>query len=125
MSRKVQKHRKYSPQFKLCVILDIREHGLSYHEAVRKYWHTKTRRQEDNFRKQVSSWDRIYLEEGEQGLMKERRGRKNSGKTKEESNKPIENDLVAENQRLRMELEYLKKLSALVLAEEQEKNKKQ
>ena len=34
-------------------------------------------------------------------------------------------DLIAENQRLKTELEYLKKLSALVLAEEQEKNKKQ
>ena len=39
--------------------------------------------------------------------------------------KSVEEDLIAENQRLRMEIEYLKKLSALVLAEEQEKNKKQ
>ena len=39
--------------------------------------------------------------------------------------KNIEEDLIAENQRLRMEIEYLKKLSALVLAEEQKNSKKQ
>ena len=33
-------------------------------------------------------------------------------------------DLIAENQRLRMEIEYLKKLSTLVLAEEQKNGKK-
>ena len=38
--------------------------------------------------------------------------------------KKIEEDLIAENQRLRMEIEYLKKLSALVLAEERENGKK-
>ena len=41
--------------------------------------------------------------------------------------KSVERDLIRENQWLRMENEYLKKLRALVLAEEQEqkKNKKQ
>ena len=38
--------------------------------------------------------------------------------------KKVEEDLIAENQRLRMEIEYLKKLSALVLAEEQKNGKK-
>ena len=40
-----------------------------------------------------------------------------------ESKELIE-DLIAENQRLRMEIEYLKKLSALVLAEEQKNGKR-
>ncbi len=59
--------------------------------------------------------------------MKKRRGRGNKGKTGRppKLDKKVEEDLVAENQRLRMEIEYLKKLSALVLAEEREKNKKQ
>ena len=35
-----------------------------------------------------------------------------------------EEDLIAENQRLRMEIEYLKKLSALVLAEERKNGKR-
>lgn len=37
--------------------------------------------------------------------------------------KKVEEDLIAENQRLRMEIEYIKKLSALVLAEERENGK--
>ena len=58
--------------------------------------------------------------------MRERRGRKSTGRpSKKRLDKSVEEDLIAENQRLRMEIEYLKKLSALVLAEEQEKNKKQ
>ena len=38
--------------------------------------------------------------------------------------KQVKEDLIAENQRLRMEIEYLKKLSALVLAEEQKNGKR-
>ncbi len=71
-------------------------------------------------------WERIYLEEGAAGFMKERRGRSSKNKSgKKPLDKSVEEDLIAENQRLKMELEYLKKLSALVLAEEREKNKKQ
>ena len=36
----------------------------------------------------------------------------------------VEEDLIAENQRLRMEIDYLKKLSALVLAEERKNGKR-
>ncbi|HEY8443807.1 MAG TPA: hypothetical protein VIL24_03310 [Clostridia bacterium] len=36
----------------------------------------------------------------------------------------IEEDLIAKNQRLKMELEYLKKLNALVLADERKNDKK-
>ena len=61
--------------------------------------------------------------------MKERRGRacKANGANKgrpPKLDKKVEEDLIAENQRLKMELEYLKKLSALVLAEEQKSSKK-
>lgn len=53
--------------------------------------------------------------------MKERRGRGSKG-ISPKLDKKVEEDLIAENQRLRMEIEYLKKLSALVLAEEREKS---
>ena len=77
-------------------------------------------------------WERIYLEEGAAGLMTERRGRKSTGiPRKKPLDKEIENDLIAENQRLKerleyleMENEYLKKLDALVRAEEQQNSKK-
>ncbi len=68
--------------------------------------------------------------------MKERRGRacKESSPRKgrpPKLDKKIEEDLIAENQRLRellqdtqMEIDYLKKLSALVLAEERKNGKR-
>ena len=62
-------------------------------------------------------WERIYLEEGPEGLYIERRGRKSTGRPKKL--KPeVEEDLIAEVQRLRAENAYLKKLRALVLEEE-------
>ena len=113
------KQKKYSSEFKIRVIMDMREHHLGYNETVRKYWDI-TRGQEHNYQKQVQRWERIFLEEGTEGLMKERRGRacKARGSTKgrpPKLDRKIEEDLIAENQRLRMEIEYLKKLSALFL----------
>ena len=128
MLKKGQIQRKYSPEFKICVIMDMREHRLGYKETVRKYWDI-SKGQEDNYKNIVKRWERIFLEEGAEGLMKERRGRacKVSGTNKgrpPKLDRKVEEDLIAENQRLRMEIEYLKKLSALVLAEEQKNGKK-
>ena len=122
------KQKKYSSEFKLCVIMDMREHHLGYCETVRKYWDI-SQGQEENYKNIVKRWERIFLEEGAEGLMKERRGRacKASGSNKgrpPKLDRKVEEDLIAENQRLRMEIEYLKKLSALVLAEEQKSGKR-
>ena len=127
MKKTERKNKIYSPEFKIRVIMDMREHHLGYCETARKYnigdpklggaVHT------------IQRWERIFLEEGAEGLMKERRGRacKVSGTNKgrpPKLDRKVEEDLIAENQRLRMEIEYLKKLSALVLAEEQKNGKK-
>ena len=123
-----RKNKTYSSEFKIRVIMDMREHHLGYKETVRKYWDI-SKGQEDNYKNIVKRWERIFLEEGTEGLMKERRGRacnasgSNKGRPPKLDRK-VEEDLIAENQRLRMEIEYLKKLSALVLAEEQENGKK-
>ena len=122
-----KKQKKYSPEFKICVIMDMREHHLNYHETVRKY--ELGNAQTGGARAMLQRWERIFLEEGAEGLMKERRGRasKASGSNKgrpPKLDRKVEEDLIAENQRLRMEIEYLKKLSALVLAEEQKNGKK-
>ena len=139
MRKKGTKNKNYSPEFKKGVIMDMRENHLSYRETVRKYWHTKTRAEEDNHRSQVKSWERIYLEEGEAGFYIEKRGRttkmdnpKKGRPRKKALDKQVENDLIAELQKLKEENEYLraenayiKKLSALIAAEEQKKSKKQ
>ena len=128
MGKTGRENRRYSTEFKMCVIMDMREHHLGYKETVRKYWDI-SKGQEDNYKNIVKRWERIFLEEGAEGLMKERRGRvyKASGSNKgrpPKLDRKVEEDLIAENQRLRMEIEYLKKLSALVLAEEQKNGKK-
>ena len=109
--------------------MDMREHHLGYRETVRKYWNI-SRGQDLNYVKIVQRWERIFFEEGAEGLMKDRRGRacKASGAQKgrpPKLEKKIEEDLIAENQRLRMEIEYLKKLDALVQKRLQEEKKKQ
>lgn len=127
MGKTRRKNKKYSAEFKICVIMDMRENHLSYHETVRKYEFGND--QTGGARSMVQRWERIFLEEGAEGLMKERRGRANPLSEKKrgrppELDKNVEKDLIAENQRLRMEIEYLKKLSALVLAEERKNGKK-
>ena len=128
MSKKGQQYKNYSSEFKIGVIMDMREHNLSYSETVRKYHLGK--QQNGGARLMLQRWERIFLEEGAEGLMKERRGRAcAAGGTRKgrppKLDKKVEEDLIAENQRLRMEIEYLKKLSALVRAEERKKGKKQ
>ena len=71
----------------------------------------------------IKRWERIYLEEGPEELAIERRGRKNNSWSSKLS-KAVEEDLIAENQRLRAEIDYLKNLQALVLEEERRQRKK-
>lgn len=75
----------------------------------------------------VLRWERVYYEEGPQALYKERRGRSRnmSAKPKKKKlKKEVEEDLIEEVQRLRMENEYLKKLNALVQERIKRENKK-
>lgn len=124
MVKRTRTNRKYSTEFKLSVIMDMRENHLAYRETVRKHWNTTSRQEECNYIYCVKRWERIYLEEGAEGLAKERRGKKATGRPPKLDEKTRE-DLIAENQRLRIENEYLKKLDALVRKREQEEAKKQ
>ena len=120
MAKKGQVFKKYSPEFKLSVILDMREHHLGYVETSNKYG--------INSHSRILNWERKYLEEGYEGLMKDNRGRPSRTEKKRgrppKLDKKVEEDLIAENQRLKMEIEVLKKLSALVLADERENGKR-
>ena len=73
-----------------------------------------------NDHKIIERWERIYLEEGPEGLAIERRGRSSKGRTP----KQVEEDLLAEVQRLRAENDYLKNLQALVLEDERRQRRK-
>ena len=93
----------------------MRKERLSICETMRRF--------EINDYGIIKRWERIYLEEGPEGLAIERRGRKNSSWSSKLS-KAVEEDLIAENQRLRAEIDYLKNLQALVLEEERRQRKK-
>ena len=131
MSREKKFNTRYSAEFKISVIMDMRENHLSYRETVRKYWDI-CNGQEHNYTHRLKLWERIYLEEGAAGLMTERRGKKSAGRPRKKPlDKAVEEDLIAENRRLRerneyleMELEYLKKLDALIRAEEERNGRK-
>ena len=96
------------------VVETMREEGLSY---------TETERQFNLPHMRAAAWERIYLEEGPEGLAVERRGRSRTGKPRKLS-KETEEDLLAEVQRLRAEVDYLKNLQALVLEEERRQRRK-
>ena len=119
MTKKGQEYKNYSAEYKLDVIMAMQEHRLGYVETARKY-------DIPNYRV-IQRWERIFLEEGAEGLMKERRGRACAASGTKKGRPPkldpkIEEDLIAENQRLRMENEYLKKLDALVREREEREN---
>ena len=92
----------------------MQEDGLGYLETAERFGIRH---------KRVQDWERIYLEEGPEGFRIERRGRGSSGRPKKLP-KEVEEDLLAEVQRLRAENEYLKNLQALVLEDERRQHKK-
>ena len=101
MSKRGTIQQKYSAEFKIGVIMDMREHHMGYRETVRKYWNV-SKGQEANYKNAVQRWERIYLEEGAEGLMRDRRGKtcSDSGTRKgrpPKLDKKVEEDLIAEN----------------------------
>ena len=101
-------HRKYNRTQKVEIIERIRSEQLSFHEASKGY---------DIPRQTLQDWERIYLEEGKEALLVERRGRACAAsgtrkgwkpKLDKQLDKQLEEYLIAENQRLRMEIDYLK-----------------
>ena len=109
-------NKRYTAEFKKLVIETMQEEKLSYSETCRRF--------DVNSRDQIKSWERIYLEEGPEGFAVERRGRSSKGRPPKQLPKQVEEDLLAEVQRLRAEVDYLKNLQALVLEDERRQHKK-
>ena len=98
-------NKRYTPEFKIKVVETMQKEKLSYREAAREFDVSNHNR--------VADWERIYLEEGKEGFYIERRGRKSTWRPSK-LKKEVEEDLIAEVQRLRAKNAYLKKLNALV-----------
>ena len=108
---------KYSREFKQKAVEYLRRNGLSYSQAAADLGVPN--------QGTLWFWERIYEEQGPAGLEEKRKGRTPWMPKKDNRHKPTvtrEEELEAENARLRMENAYLKKLKALV--EKREKSKK-
>ena len=109
-------HKRYTPEFKKLVVDTMHKERLSDSETARRF--------EVNSVSRIQDWERIYLTEGPEGLAVERRGRSSKGRPPKQLPKEVEEDLLAEVQRLRAENAYLKNLQALVLENELRRHKK-
>ncbi len=119
MRKRGTKNKVYSFEFKLMVVTQMLEQHLGYREAAIKFGISS---KGANGKGIVKRWERIYLEEGEEGLKKKRRGKNTTGRPPK-LDKAVEEDLIAEVQRLRLENAYLKKLHALALSRMESENK--
>ena len=93
-------NKRYTPKFKKLVVKTMQKERISYRETARQF--------EISDDKRVAVWERIYLEEGPKGFAIERQGLSSEGRPPKQLPKEVEEDLLAEVQRLRAELEYLK-----------------
>ncbi len=97
-------NKRYTGEFKQMVVETMMREKLSYCETARQFDISDHHR--------VTSWERIYLTEGPEGLYIERRGRGSKGRPAKFP-KEVEEDLLKEVQRLRAENAYLKKLQLM------------
>lgn len=116
-----RKNQYYSSDFKLKVIRAIDEKSLSLSEAC-LFFNIPN----DGV---ILNWQRKFKELGLSGLEHKPKGRPKSmtyKRAKKKSTKPLtrEEELLLENESLRMQVDYLKKLQALIQAEEAGQNKK-
>lgn len=116
-----KKNQSYGVDFKLSVLNTIKEKGISLNDACLIF----------NIPSQctILNWQREYKKDGLAGLKPKPKGRPRSMNFKRKqrkTDKPLtrEEELLIENESLRAENELLKKLRALIQAEEAEQNKK-
>ncbi len=117
-----RKNQVYSIDFKIKVLRSIDKDLLSLREARLKF-NIPT----DST---IIKWQRDFANFGLEGLQAKPKGRpksmSNFKRKKRKSDKPLtrEEELLLENEALRCELDYLKKLQALIQAEEKAKKHK-
>jgi transposase len=119
-----KKHESYSAEFKMSVLQHMWRHELSYQHTCAVF----DLREANS----VSRWERQYHEGGFEALMPRRKGRPPRMSQPKQPSQPTSapadgrsrEDLLKENEYLRAEVAYLKKLDELLRATEQAKPKK-
>lgn len=123
LKRKRKKH--YSPEFKLSVLQRMREEELSYRQTAALF----------DIRKFdiIGQWERRYDEGGLEALSRQPGNGLHNKMAKPTTSTQLESasdetrtreDLLVELSQLRMEIDYLKKLDALVQAKERSAQQK-
>ena len=103
-------NKRYTPEFKKMVIETMKKEHLSIYTAMQEFG--------INDHKIIERWERIYLEEGPEGLAIERRGRSSKGRPPKQLPKQVEENLLAEVQRLRAENDYKVNLKTEIMIED-------
>ncbi|WP_347066376.1 transposase [Flavobacterium sp. WV_118_3] len=116
-----RKNQNYSSDFKLKVIRTIDQKCLSLSQAC-LFFNIPN----DGI---ILAWQRQFKNHGAPGLVQKPKGKPISmtyKRAKKKSDKPLtrEEELLLENESLRAQVAYLKKLQALIQAEEAEQNKR-
>ena len=103
-------NKRYTPEFKRMVVETMEKGHLSIYAAMQEFG--------INDHKIIERWERIYLEEGPEGLAIERRGRSSKGRPPKQLPKQVEENLLAEVQRLRAENDYKVNLKTEIMIED-------
>ena len=103
-------NKRYTPEFKRMVVETMKKEHLSIHATMQEFG--------INDHKIIERWERIYLEEGPEGLAIERRGRSSKGRPPKQLPKQVEENLLAEVQRLRAENDYKVNLKTEIMIED-------
>ena len=91
-------NKRYTPEFKRMVVETMEKEHLSIYATMQEFG--------INDHKIIERWERIYLEEGPEGLAIERRGRGSKDRPPKQLPKQVEEDLLAEVQRLASRPDY-------------------
>lgn len=115
------KSNHYTGDFKFKVIQQMQKRCLSLKQTSLEYGIPSD--------STVLTWLRIYEQEGKSGLYKNNKGRPRKMNPKKSNRKPKgsltrEQELLEENKSLRAELDFLKKLNALIQAKQSNKKKR-
>lgn len=108
--RKKQTHQKYSVQFKVDVLHFMKQTGASYQDTADQFGMNNSTL--------IANWNQKFLAKGLKGLEERAKGRPSMSKKPKQdpikTEKPLsrEEQLERENELLRLEVAYLKKLKA-------------